>query len=49
MKVKMSHGTILLEGRGGGGYVLPLRDGGWTVRTLTYDPLSPLPGDGLDD
>lgn len=45
----MRHGVVLLEGRDGGGYVLPLPDGRWTIRTLTWDPLSPPPGDGLDD
>jgi hypothetical protein len=51
LKVKMRHGVVLMEGRDGGGYVLPLGGGRWTIRTLTYDPFSPpdLDGDGLDD
>lgn len=49
VKVKMRHGVVLAEGRHGGGYVLPLPDGRWTVRTLTYDPLAPVPSDDHDD
>ncbi len=45
----MRHGVILAEGKDGGGYVLPLPGGRWTVRTLTYDPLSPSPSDDSDD
>ena len=48
LKVKMSHGTVLVEGRDGGGYVLPLPDDRWTVRTLTYDPLAPPASDDMD-
>ena len=34
------------------GYVLPLKGGRWTARTLAYDPLSPPEdpaGDGMDE
>jgi hypothetical protein len=49
VKVKMRHGVILAEGPGGGGYVLPLPGGRWTVRTLTYDPLAPPACDDIED
>jgi hypothetical protein len=50
MAVRVRHGAVLAEGPDGGGYVLPLEDGRWTARTLTYDrfALPPPPG-GLDD
>ena len=46
LKVKFAHdGAVTREG-----YVLPLKSGRWTARTLAYDPLSPPEQpDDLDD
>lgn len=44
MKVRFAHGAVVTRE----GYVLPLKAGQWTARTLAYDPLSP-PDDGDDD
>jgi hypothetical protein len=51
MDVRLRHGVVMAAGKAGGGYVLPLKDGRWTARTLAYDPfvqVSVLPDD-LDD
>lgn len=51
MKVKVRNGIVMAEGHGGGGYVLPLRDGRWTARDMIYDrfvQVSVLPDD-MDD
>ena len=45
MPVRFAHGAATTRE----GYVLPLAGGRWTARTLTYDPLSPPPGDDEDD
>lgn len=46
LKVRFAHGAVMTRE----GYVLPLKSGRWTARTLAYDPLAP-PEDpsGLDD
>jgi len=44
LKVRFAHGAVLTRE----GYILPLKSGRWTARTLAYDPLSP-PGDDPDD
>jgi len=51
-RIKVRHGYILAESELGGGYVLPLKDGRWTARTVTYDPFPQVPvlrDDDLDD
>ena len=46
LRVKIAHGSVLTRE----GYVLPLKGGRWTARTLAYDPLSPADdGDDLDE
>jgi len=47
LKVRNKHGIFMVDGQIGGGYVLPLPDGRWTARTVTYDPF--LPGDPRPD
>jgi hypothetical protein len=37
-RIKIHHGIVSAESELGGGYVLPLKDGRWTARTVTYDP-----------
>lgn len=37
MKVRPAHGYLETTE----GYVLPLKGGRWTARTLAYDPLAP--------
>ena len=51
VKVKIHHGVILAEGSNGGGYVLPLPDGRFTARDMTYDRFTQVPvvSDDLDD
>jgi hypothetical protein len=44
MPVRFAHGAATTRE----GYVLPLTGGRWTARALTYDPLSPPPGDEDD-
>ena len=44
LHVRFAHGSVLTRE----GYVLPLKAGRWTARTLAYDPLSPS-GDEPDD
>jgi len=44
VRVRLRHGIAVTRH----GYVLPLRGGRWTARTLAYDPLSP-PEDPADD
>lgn len=43
--VKLKHGAVYTEY----GYVLPLDDGRWVARSLTWDPLSPAGGDPDDE
>ena len=48
VRVRLRHGIAVTRH----GYVLPLKGGRWTARTLAYDPLSPLEdpaGDGMDE
>ena len=46
MRVKIAHGSVLTRE----GYVLPLKGGRWTARTLAYDPLAaPESPDDMDD
>lgn len=51
LKIRNRHGIFMADGDIGGGYVLPLPDGRWTARTVTYDPLLPVTPrpDDLDD
>lgn len=41
MCIKLKHGIVYSRN----GYVLPLDDGKWTARNLTYDALSPADDD----
>ena len=44
LRIRFAHGAVVTRE----GYVLPLKAGRWTARTLAYDPLSPPDGDDED-
>lgn len=46
LDLRLRHGVVMVAGKKGGGYILPLRVGDvdrWTARSLTYDPFVQVP------